>query len=609
MNENLAAFSALYEMEVAEQEWPWENASNLVLPIIPAELDAMLAYIAAQVFVQRLVIVTPGDNDPETARLAPQVERFYNAELRRIRSDGKTPIEHFLNVLHLGLRDGGAPLDVVFSERTEPKLVTTDEPDLDDEGNVLFDESGAIKTREHVQRIEETVREVSVEPSLLKEWYLVPDESVNIKTALGNAKVVWMTEKEMQKRVKEGVFYEDAVERILQRCTAGQTDVASDPQGAYDKDAGGQINVGQGQGAIVSEFFKNRGPARLVRLFSEQFDLNDDGIAEKNVFWFSPEYSELVGWHEYEYVDGSWPSFMFAPFPRPDRPYGYSLVERLADIVAEANAGRNQRRNYIDLCLMPILLRREGDSIIDKDRAFYPGADWSVEDTERSLKWFVPPALSPDAFSDEARLDVYVSKLSGQNAPAVGAQSSGRRSATESRQQQLAQTVRANLVAMLFRSFLRAVMQFWHKLNKQYLGAQNLSASTVLADGSTLTLSPEVMKRNFNLDISGLSDPLDAPSRRQEFIGALQVVAKVFPWIIGDPEKSYALAEAFFDTFNLDGATRFIGTPEEAQERKKAMAQAAQAQAAMTQQAQAGGHPGSAQNGKVVGRSPSPGQQ
>jgi hypothetical protein len=192
-----------------------------------------------------------------------------------------------------------------------------------------------------------------------------------------------------------------------------------------------------------------------------------------------------------------------------------------------------------------------------------------------------------------------VSKLSGQNAPALGVQSSGRRSATETKIQQAGQTVRSTDVAMEFRSFLRAIMQFWHKLNQQYLGADPRGMSTQVPQdlakaygdekGGTLTLSPDVLSRKFNIDIAGLSDPTDASSRRTEFMAALGVLQKAFPWIFADDVYSYNLAEAFFDTFSWSAIERFIGTQQEAQQRKQMKAQLAQMQ---MQAAQQGGQPG-----------------
>jgi hypothetical protein len=535
--------------------------------------------------------------------MSPMVEKFYNAELRRKRFDGKTPIAQFLRMLQFGLRDGTAPISVSFTERIEPKMIASEEAVMGDDDSVQFEENGEIKLERVMTRIEEIIREATFTPRELKEWYLVPAESTSIQTALGIGAVVWMTEKEMKAKVKEGVFRPAAVEQLLTWVTQGTSDVARDEQGAWDKTAGGQLQIGMAQGSLTSRFFANRGPAQVVRFFSEQFDMDGDGVPEKNIFWFSPFQPLCIGYEAYEYAAVEWPDFVFNPFPRPESDYGFSLPERLADIVAEANSGRNQRRNYIDLCVLPLLLERDGDMVRDKDQAWAPGERWRVEDVEKSLKWFAPPPLSPDSFQDSADLNTWVAKVSGQNAPAVGAQSSGRRSATESRQQQLAQSVRANLVAMFLRQTLRDIVQFWHKLNRQYLGAST-GVSTVLPDeiakaygqesGGTFTLPPAALSRNFNIDIAGLSDPIDAPSRRAEFLSCLGIIAKVFPWIVTDPMKSYYLAEELFQTFQLMGIERFIGTVEDAKQRleqQQAQAQQAQAmQAVQTVAGAAGGH-------------------
>jgi len=656
MNENLEAYSALYEMAVEEQDEPWENAANLVLPIIPSELDAMKDNIAQQVFVQRLVIVTAADNDPETQRLAPRVEKFYNAELRRIRSDGKTPLDHFKTILHLGLRDGGAPCDVLFTERKEPKLVVTQGPKIVDD-NVIIGEDGNPETEDSTSRIEETIAEVVVTPHLLKDWYLVPDESTSLHTALAQPTVVWMTEADMQERVTHGTFDADAVERVLQMVMNGETDVARQ-EWEYDKTAGGQIQVGQGQGSITSKFFANRGPARLIRFFSEQFDMNLDGRAEKNIFWLYPDLPELVGWAPYEYVTSQWPTFIFSPMPRPNRPYGYAVTERLADLTADACAGRNQRRNYIDLALQPLVLEREGDAIRDKDRAVFPGAKWTVEDVERSIRWWTLPQLPPDSFQDSAELERWISKVTGQSAPTLGAQSSARRSATEARQQAAATQIRTSGIAMEFRSFLRGVIQFWHKLNQNYLvenegasmstqvppdlaqayagapggqpppqpgappapgtppqpGAEGQPAPSQPKEdtGGTLTLTADVLARKFNIEIAGLSDPIDSNTQRQELMAAIEVAMKAFPWVFQDQELAYEWAESFVDTFNWAGTERLLGTREQATARKQQAEQQAQAAAAEQKGAAAmqiaAAHGATGGNGKPAGQ-PQPGSR
>jgi hypothetical protein len=609
-DENLRAWSALYEMAVDQQDWPWEDAANLVLPIVPSEVDAMHAYVAAQVFVQRLVIITAADGDEIAAQLAPRLEKFVNAELQRPRSDGKTPIQTFLTMLKLGLIDGAAPCDVLFTERIEPKIIVHDAPIFDEDGEPETLPGGLPKTKRVVTQVRETVAEANFIPRKMKEWYLSPAESPSIASALAQDTVLWMTEKDMREKP---YFNQEKVDEVLDWVVAGMTDVSSDPLGDYDKTVGGQIQTGQGQGTLTSRFFVNRGPAQIIRRFSEQFDMNGDGIPERNIFWFYGKMPKMIGWTPYEYIASEWPTFCFAPFERPLQVPGYSLVERLADLAAEASSGRNQRRNYIDLCLMPLMLQREGDLVRDKDGAFFPGARWTVEDVDKSLKWYAPPALSPDSFSDEARIDVYVSKVSGQNAPAVGAQSSGRRSATESRQQQLAQTIRANLVAMEFRLFLRQIIQFWWKLNVQYYGAALSGPSTDVPDalakhyggdsarGGTMTLDPEIFSHSFNINISGLSDPTDAGARRQEIMGAVGVIGKAFPWILQDPEKSYALAEAFMETFQWAGIERFIGTAQDAKQRKEQMAQQ---QAAMAAQGGAPGQP--SPGGKPAPSAPTP---
>jgi len=71
-------------------------------------------------------------------------------------------------------------------------------------------------------------------------------------------------------------------------------------------------------------------------------------------------------------------------------------------------------------------------------------------------------------------------------------------------------------------------------------------------------------------------------------MAAMGVAFKLFPWVAQDPVLSYAWASSFVETFRWSSVESFVGTAEDAQNRKKAMAQAAAAQ-----QGQApGGQPG-----------------
>jgi hypothetical protein len=128
---------------------------------------------------------------------------------------------------------------------------------------------------------------------------------------------------------KYGTFSIDALEQVFAFNPNGTTDYTNTQQGIDDKDAGGQLSAGGGQGSMTSEFFKNRGPFEIVLTMSKQYDMNGDGRPEWNWIWHHHQSYTMIGWMNYEYLMRQWPIESFSMFPRIEQPDGYSVSERL----------------------------------------------------------------------------------------------------------------------------------------------------------------------------------------------------------------------------------------------------------------------------------------
>ena len=589
LEQNLQIWTALYEMDIPDSgdDERWEDSANIFIPVVPSELDAMVSYLAAQIFVQRFIIVS--GNTQAAADSSNQVERYYNAEL--VRKRGQTTwLNDLKTVMHLGLRDGTAILEAVWRTDRRKQLTPVFEPVMDADGiSPLMDSNGQpVTKRIMVEQMVTRYDDVQFEAVLLKDFLIMPSESCSIDDAIGVAKAEWPTEARLMEMVKDELLDEEEVEKALSYVPSGTSDVSGDRQGTYDKEIGGQIDIGEGMGSTTSKFFANRGPIKMWRVHSCAYDMNRDGIPEENVFWIHEGSNRMIGWAPYEYVVPERPFFSWSPFPRPKRFYGYSLVERLADLQAEINAIHNQRRDAIDLHLSPPFLEKQGVEIQNKGMRWGPNAKWIVEDHD-AITVLQIPQMPPDAAQEEALLNSYVAKLTGNDAPQLGAGSATRRSATEAKQKQAASTVRSTNVSMNFRYFCRNVFDFVHRLKLQYLPDN----PDFFEGDQKYAVSRDVLARDYRIEVAGASDPLDANSRRME-AQALFAQLSQYPDIMQDAVKRYELLKMFLEANDIV-PDKLAGTEQEAKQKQQQEQQMAQMQA---QAAAQGGQP---QGGKLQG--------
>lgn len=603
--QNLRNWLALVEADVSDEDEAddrWEDCANLFIPTPSIELNAMVSYLALQIFTNRFIIVT--GNTTEAAQTAPAVERYLNAEIMRQRGE-TTWYNDLLTTLYLGLRDGACPLESTWkktvSKRLTPVFDTVFETDPEtQEQTPQLDKNGEIVSkRRMVEQTIITYDDVHTEPKQMKDFGLIPATAKSIEDAVAAWTVEWLFEDKLRAMCEEGedgtppLLKWEECDKALSCVTSGTDEHSSDSQGSYNKTMGSQIDVGLAQGSLTSKEFKNRGPIKVFRIHTRQFDFNSDDVVEENVIWLHEQSQRMLGWCPYEYIVPERPFQMWCPFPRPGQAAGYSLIEWLAAVTAEINAINNQMLDAVDLHISPPFLEKPGVEITNKGRKWGPNATWYTDDMD-AIKVLQIPPLPPDASQTLAGLQSVVGRITGNDAPALGVQSSGRRSATETRQRQAASTTRSGLVAMRFRHFCRTWINFVHRLKLQYL-PENPSFNV---GDQKYTVSREVLARDYKIDIAGASDPVDAGTRRQEFMAFFGILAKI-PSVANKPTRMHRLLQKFCDVYDVVDADSIIGTEQDAQKEEQAQQQAAQeAQAAAAAgQPQPGQPPAKPQNG------------
>ncbi len=592
LEENIKAWEAVYELEVAEKNFPWPGCSNIVVPLAPAKLDTLLAQIASQVFVPEFYIAN--GSDPQSAQEAYRIQRYYNVEFRKERLIS-TWIEEHLKVLHLGLLHGTAVMETMWKYRARRSSFAVNQPKYDEESGLpSFDNEGMPEMEtSFVTTPVVDYNAVNLRAVRLRDIMLAPDESINIEEAAAVMRAEWFMERDMQAMVREGLLDADAVEFALAYLPQGISDVSSDRQGYYDKAAGWQLQLGQGQGMVFSEFFKNRGPAKVWRIHSDQFDMDGDGFAEENVFWLHEQSMKMLGWCPDNYIAPTRPFKAFSPAPRPDRFYGFSFMERLAPLQAEASTLRNQRNDAQDLATSPPLLRNKNEEIADKNMQWGAGKVWDVGDINNAVKQIAVSQPAPQAYQEEDRIDRYADALSGLSSPIDGTGTSGRRTATEIRLRSQSTNVRASLIAFYFRTFARSVIQYVHRLNRQHVQPD--------ADGIT-SLTADQLRMNVEITVAGMNDPLNLEENIQEALG-LYTSFMQDPDIQADPVARYNLRKNVLVSTHSHNIEAIIGTEEEAQKRKEQEQQMRAQQMSMPPSGkpsppQPPGQPGAPQNGK-----------
>jgi hypothetical protein len=566
---NIRQWEAAYELEVRPKDFPWVGCSNVVVPIVASKLDTLLAQIASQVFVPEFYIVS--GNDKEAQQVAYEVQRYLNAEFRRHRGQS-TWFEEHLKWLHLGLLHGTSVMEAMWKyrkRRTSYGILTasTDEdglPNLDEQGEPIM--KRVLTTRD----IDE-YNDVNLRAVRLRDFMLIPDESTSIEEAAGCCRCEWLYENDLKAMVHDGLLDQKWVDLALNYVPQGLSDVSSDRQGYYDKNMGGQLIIGQGQGLVSDTFFKNRGPIKVWRIHSDQWDMDGDGWAEENVFWIHELSMYMIGWCPDNYIAPTRPFIQFSPFPRPDRFYGFSLPERLVPLQGEASTIRNQRNDAVDLAISPPLLVNRNEEIHDKGMQWGPGKQWPVADVKTAAQQLIMQPPGAQAYQEEQIVNTYADQLSGLSAPSDGAPTASRRTATEVKLKSASTNVRASMVALQLRIAARSVIQFAWRLKQQYPQKPT--------DGQ---LPPEMMALDYQIEVAGVNDPINLEENVQEALGMYNLLRQD-PDIAGDAVARYNLKKNLLVATHTRNMDAIIGTAEEAAQKKQAEAQAKQQQAQMQQ--------------------------
>jgi hypothetical protein len=588
---NIETYHAAYGLEHFDDaespdgktNMPWVGASDLTMPVVFSEVNSLHSYIVASAFVPRTVIVT--GNNPDAAKDANAVENFYNNEMKRLRSDGKSWMQQFLVCAHLGLIQGTGVCDILVHETKKREMVRTPKA----VSKIEFKDGKAQSAGDEVQWNDKIIKEVQVRPRYRKDFLYSPADARTIDECVAYYYEDWYYEQQLLAMVREsqkdgkGFLDEDAVQYILGLEPDGSSDVGTTRISDWDRTTNHQVTLGLAQGSQTSRFFRNRGPFKISRCLTNQYDFDGDGATEWNWVFLHEQSPTYLGYMPFEYMAQRCPSTIYTPLPRPNRIDGFSAIEHLMELTGELSSVVNDMNNYLAQVINPTGLQ-DVECIMEEEGEYMssPGRVNLVKLPQGKnigdvFSWFRPPPLPNEMPQFAAYLEKWISKVTGQNAPALGAQAAGRPSATQSRQQSAATSTRIGLAVLYYRFFLRESINYIHSLYLQYDLIPEAGQTITSANGKEYTVTREMLQKDYTIDISGISDPNDQASARNDIITLGGLVMK-FPEVMQNAVHRRAFLAKIFEKWQWQDVDDIIGTPEEAQE-------AAQQEAKQAQQA------------------------
>lgn len=582
---NLTIWNNFYERRAGVRNWPWKNASNIVVNIIPTQLDTMLADIVLDVYgIQRFYVVN--GNTEQAASRQHDVEQYLNAELFRDRP-GKSWIMQSVESTFAGLRDGNGITSIYYRKEIKKERVAIVERLTDPETgiDIINPETGKPFVRTTVEERDIPVYDdVMHETVEARNFGVIPAWQTDIDKAAATWERRWLDSTVLRGMCKstanpDGPLQNEAVEFAISYLAAGESDLKNSRQGYSTYTIAGQIQIGQEEGTASPEMQQHVGPLEVIEMHSNQFFGGDE-----YVFWFHVQSQTCMGYQRYQYWHGQRPYSIKTPFPRIDRYYGISLVERLLPDVIEINANRNRRNDFLDQRTLPPMYELDGAKLLTKNNAWGPDARWKLP--SKDAVGFIP---MPDVSAllagkeEEEIMRQDIMEFTGNSSVGMGVPSAGRKTAKEIQSVSARASLRHKFIAMFVRDADARTLHQTIQLKIQYGPDYHQIDTNIGGVPQRLQISKEDLAQDYTFSIAGSGGSLDKAAQSTEMQSVYMILMQN-PLIAGDPVKIWGVTRMMLESYNRADILSLIGTRDEAEQQKKAQQMMAQ------MQAQQGGH-------------------
>ncbi len=307
---------------------------------------------------------------------------------------------------------------------------------------------------------------------------------------------LWLDEGQLRIKVRQGRFYEDAVELLLHGEAPGGDETQQD---AAD------VRSVRATVEGVEEFGESSQRAVEYAVLERyaRYDLDEDGLDEELVFWVCPERGELLlGWDYLDnlYATGRRPFRKACYFPIPGRSKGLSFAQIVQPIQDEINTIHNQRVDNGTIRNSCTFFYPKNWTLAPQQERVRPGEGVAVDDPGRIE---FPQWPGGDAFgqNEEALLMQMLERLTGQSDMSLG-RMPNRVGATRTA------TGTSSLLAeagLRFKTAMTSFQRFWAHIFSDILALDQ----QYLPDGVEFRVTgqfPEIIKLASRADIAGRYD-------------------------------------------------------------------------------------------------------
>lgn len=246
----------------------------------------------------------------------------------------------------------------------------------------------------------------------------------------------------------------------------------------------------------------------------------------------------------------------------PHRLYGQSELSVIDPLQREVNAIRNQRRDYDNLALNPVIRMVPGTLRNPNSAVMAPGNVWMVSDLA-SMDVFTLPQLQGTATDIEQQTaqDIKMTVAIDEIGIGLLPDNPQRRSATEVVTAQSMAGKRFAIKIALLEEAVKKIGQLVFALNQQFLDQERIIQITGERGAQEwVKLGPEDIRGQYFIDIeTGSMLPKDEIAARQEAIQLLQYITPIIgPVIQTNPQVVMPVLRMVLDTFELPGKQEIL---------------------------------------------------
>ena len=535
-------------------------------------MQRLKAEVSAQTFVPDFYLFTGLNAVAQAA--APDIQTRFNYDFRRIRNPYPSWYEAHDKWLHQGLRDGLSIMEVSWVQDRRVQRYLVHQPAMGQDGMPQIGDDGELVTEPQYVTMETTVYDgVVLNPVLLKDCLFSPNEA----ESPDRAAAVWIYHRyyksDLAAMVEDGIMDEEWVNAALSFDPQGYSDIASRFQGVYNYTAGGQLDIGIGQGqGMASDAFAEEGPLGVWVGYTRQYDFDHDGWSEPNIVFIHEISGYMLGWMPDGNLSPVRLIFAFAPFPRPDSIYGFGVPELVGPFQREATLQWNQRNDAVSTRLEVPLLIDSGIEIKHSGMEWGNGRVYQVKGNAqtgalRDLLYYPDLAQVPLAsFEQEQQIRKDADDVIG-----IGVGTGGsRQTAKEIGERSSGSDLLANQIAMYLRLSSRQVFEAIWSLTLQY-GFNEDGTERNPTPGQT-PFTREILSQPFKKQVAGEDDPLDKQSDLDTTLGFYKTFAES-PFVQSNLMHRYNLERTVAGKFGITGLDGIFGTPQEAMQMQQSQEQ------------------------------------